>query len=741
MARSIIDGRQYYDDIYKLMNDNGDLIQKNGVWQPNSSLNCIYLFRQMPIKDDIIYKYFDIKNTQEIPNVIISESDPEKRNFGEVVTYGELYCIISPPKDEYTNFSVVMDTVLRKYVSNKITRITHTKYVSNRMDLEYYIFRITTSLGHYLYWTLDDMKRIIDAVCYHIDHIHGQHSGIYQQVDDYTLKIPFQTDIYVNMQHMMLPGCVNIEKRMNAYTVKEANSSLCISVDNNRANWEKGTLNPDIPFYVHGIAMSSKELFEAVMSKYGLQITDQAPWLGEYYVTTEVCPISGKYQCQSKIRLTSRDIKLYCKCDEKYKILHTFEISQTKNTNIEVETFDDYLNLNHHSTRYVDALIALKRVLIYDIGARKIAIKKRNDSTLDIYWEYWEDGEFFSYYTRKVKNHKGEFTTLKLVIEYQAHEFKTRIVWVPYSWKYKPSDFNNYVECVNQYPTPREPKLEVYPDKFQLELIDKLFAGDAQEAYAFILLIAKIVQKPHSRKKFHIILRNAGSNTIIKMFTTLFTKEIVHFTSIENLDQVPQCIVCIIENYSRVNENQKIKTKTTDFFNKRVFNTPNPHNNCYVISLYHDTGIPVKQKKEFYSEVLINMNHTYDAINTDGAYEYILSIDKSEYKGIENNLAKRGFVEEFKKSIPALTTSSDPTSIYFDVIFQHRRSSISCGKVYPVDIVYTDYTEYMDSIKCTAVGKCKFGQMAKSRGIERRQYREDGKRLYKYNIPAKDTGC
>jgi len=686
------------------------------VWQPTPNLKNVYLYRQLELKNDVVYKYFDVQNVKEISDIIINELDPNKRNFGEVVTYGELYCIIAPPKDEYTIFSVVVEAVLRKYITNKITRITHTKYVNNRMDYEYYIFRIATDKGVCLYWEMDDMKKIIGAICHHIDHTHGQHSGVYQQVDDYTLKIPIQDDIYLYMQHMMLPDCVNIEKKRDMYTVKEANSSICINLDN-RLKWEKVILSPDTPSYVHGIPISSKEIFESVMAKHTIHIMEQAPWLGEYYVTSDICPISGKSKCQSKIRLTSKDIKLYCKCDEaleqpECKVLHTFEMSQVKRRNVEITTFDDYLELNHHSTRYVDALIALKRVLIYDIGARKIAIKKRNDSTSEIYWEYWEDTEFFSTYKRKVKNHKGEFASLSSVIEYQAHEFKTRIVWVPYSWKYKPDDFDKYSECVNQYPVPKDPKLETYADKFQLELVNNLFAGNLQEASAFALLLAKIVQKPHCHKKFHIILKNAGSYVIIDLLTALLGKEVIYFTNIENLDNVPKCTVCVIENYSKVTESQKIRSNATKFFYNRVFNRPNysknPHelyNNCYAISLYHDDGIPAKQKKEFCDEVVIDMHHTYAPLNMDGAYEYILSIEEREYEGIEDRLARCGFIEE-PKSMPALTTtaatiepltfimsSDDPTSTYFNAIFQHKREAVTCGNAYPVNEVYDDYVQ------------------------------------------------
>jgi len=140
--------RVYYKNLYELMKQTGDLVQRDGVWQPVSNPRYVYLYRQIwTANQQIEYCYINIKNIEEIPKIISTESDPNKRNFGEVVLYGELYCILSSLHNQYVDFGTVMKDALRKYIGNKVSRISHTKYVSVESDLEYYIFRVTTVDG------------------------------------------------------------------------------------------------------------------------------------------------------------------------------------------------------------------------------------------------------------------------------------------------------------------------------------------------------------------------------------------------------------------------------------------------------------------------------------------------------------------------------------------------------------------------------------------------------------------
>lgn len=739
--------RIYHRDLHALIKQNGDMIQRDGIWQPIENPKYIYLYRQVVEHGEITYYYTDVSSVDEIQTIVNSEIDPLKRNFGEVVLHGQLYCMVLPPHDEYADVSSIVYDVLRKYVKNDggVT-VSHTKYIGSGAGTAYYIFRATTKNGKNLYWKVDDMKKIIDAVCHYVDCTSGQFYSIYHKVDEFTLKSSLCLNIYSPMQHMTLPGCINIEQSFVKYSVQEVNNSRCINF-NTDSKWEKGVLNSNIPTYDHSLPISTKEIFDKVMHKYVIRIIDSTPWIGEFMATADICPISGNDNCKFIIRLTPQDIKIFCNCivDEKYrptyKVLHTFEktvIQPAIEYKQVIETFEEYLDLNHHTTKYSSALLALKQVLVYDITAQKIAIKKRNISTSVIYWDYWNSKEFFAKYRRKVKNCKGEFELLESIIEGHAHEFSAKIVWVPYSWKYKPADFEKYSECVNQYPVPPEPQTEVYFDKFKTELIS-LFSGNERSAYIYTLFMAMIVQKPHNHRKIHLILRNVHICTIVEMFILLLGKEVVYVTDVEHLDNVPRCTLCIIKNYKRINNSTKTRSTASEFFQTRVFNRldwcANPgelYNTCYAISLYDGDDMPARQLDESCDEIIVNMAYSRKIVNMGGAYEYLLSIDETNYERIEEHLSSSTSITHLGQK---MVSCDNTVLMYIKEITSKNRGEIICGSSHSISDVYSDYVKYAKSVSMKPYDKNNFGRILKSKGICRKQCKIGNSRPYKYVIP------
>lgn len=723
-----IENLTYYNDLCELMKNNGDMVQVDGIWIPVDKPRHVYIYRQEVNKNGcMMYYYTDFSSVTRAMQIISTE---KSNSFGEVVMYGELFCVTGLLHISYAHILTCVRSVLTQLLGKVVVK--HTEYPSDSGNSMLHIFRVKKN-EKFLYWNIADMHKIMNAVCYHIDKSTGQFYGeMYTKVDEYLFKPIINLGIYTPMRHMILPGCNNLEKD-GSYKMVDSAISRHINVDIDD-NWELGVIPYPIQEYDQRLAIVSREIFNQVMDKYGIEIDDKMPWPCEHYGHIKKCPNDGN-ECTAIIKVTPHDLKAFYKCENSTAVvLHKFDHSEIQVYKKEptIEVFDDYLNLNHHITRPNFAIQSLKQVLVYDLPAKKIAIKKKNIGTQLIYWEYLLDDTFFANYKRKVRNGRGEFTMLKNLIMDYAHEFSAKIVWVPYSWKYKPDGFENYSSCVNQYPKPREPQNEMTIDLHMR--LSKLFKDDCS-IHKFIMFMAMVIQKPHLDKKFHLILHNGCLETLVPICMALLCKEVVRVSRIEQILNTPQCTLCIVSNYEGVKLDQSTYKNSMEFFANRVFkradwemNIKDRFSTCYVISIHSGESPIHRQLNEGNNEIYIDMNYSHSMVNLEGVYEYLLDINESKYNELGN-------YEQLVTSIPRSKNENISTA-YIRLISQNKRPAIICGNSYSVNEVYEDYSKYAHENNIKPVDKTVFGKTCKKYGILRKRTKTLSLLHYKYFIPV-----
>lgn len=716
-----INGYTCYHDIYELMKQTGDVDQCGGVWSPRSDTKYVYAYRQVLCGDTIIYYYTAHKSVEAMLAMVAAEKDSTKRNFGEVVMRGRLYCVVEPTQSEYADPLATMRRTIRKYVGDQYS-VSETMYRIDEHSPQYYIFNVTNGKTH-LYWDVEHMRKLVGAICYHVDETTGQFGGIYREIGEGSLASTIRLDVYSPMQHITLPGCVDLEKPVNSCVTLSGYSTFpCVSFTDG-CTWQRGTFVGEVPHYENKLQVCETGVFDRIMDENDIVELSPAPWLGEYRAR-----MPGMCECPVIIKHSSRDIKLIRSCVhyDYVKVLYVFPLIDAPQLEGPLaEIFDDYTNMDLNSARYTMAIRALKRVLVYDSESKKIAVKRRNKSG-NIYWEYWHDKKFFETYDRYVKNHTGKLVLLKEIIKKQASEFKSRIVWIPYSWIHKPDDFEQYSSCVNQYPDPRKPqKYFSQTDCIAFtQYITRLFRGNEEISRKFILFIAMIVQKPFLKKRIHIIFRNANVYQLETMFKEILHTDVVQVLHTKLIKDTIPSILCIVEGYECIGTASKNVDK---FYADKLYDRETPFMTV-VMSMYNGDGNPILQNNTH--DIILDAEFIRDEVPMNGVYDMLMSVDESEYDGIINLLAESS---PTPKATPMIIPQNSVMQ-YINEVRQNIRPDIKSNIAYNTDKVYQDYKQYSLTMNFVPEQKRIFGRIVKANRVIHNRVREGSRLVYKYTI-------
>lgn len=715
-----INGYRCYHDICELMKQTGDAIQRDGVWCPVSDPKYVYAYRQVMYGDTIIYYYTAHKTVENMLRMVAEEKDPQKRNFGEVIMRGRLYCVVEPTQNEYADPLATMRRIIRKYVGMEYS-VSETMYRIDEHSPQYYIFNVTNGNTH-LYWDVEHMRALVGAICHHIDETTGQYGGIYSELaDSNALVSTIRLDVYTPSQHMTLPGCINLEKPVNSHVQSIENTSMpCVSFTNGET-WKRGSFIAEIPKYENKIQVYENGILERVFAEHGIVDAQPAPWLGEYHAY-----MPGMCSCPVIIKHSSRNIRLIRSCihyDEN-RVLYTFPLIDVPQLETPpAETFDDYTSMDLNSARYTTAIQALKRVLVYDSESKKIAVKRRNYKG-EIYWEYWLEKKFFESYDRYVKNHVGKTVLLKEIIKKRASEFKAQIVWIPYSWTHKPNDFGKYASCINQYPEPLEPLPPTNCYAFK-QYITKMFRGNDVIAQLFILFMAMLVQKPFLKQKIHIILCNANALQLEIIFKAILNDVLVNTLYAPQFENIPLSTLYIVKNYEQIGI---VSKEVNKFYVNNLYNNTSQYT-VTAISVYRGPGIPTP--RDVTCDIILDAEFIREPIPMDGVYDMLTTINESDYDGVLDSLVSSSLL----KDVTPVDVAPNSVFKYMREVRQGSRQNIKPGIMYNTNEVYHDYELYTRSIDSTPERKHMFGKNAKSDGLIHRRVTENSRLVYKYMIP------
>jgi len=723
MKGKIIDGIVYWADLHKLMQSHNDWVCVNGTWQLAPMCSNIYIYKQILVHEEWIPYYVACKSDEYVTQIIKSESNLQNRYFGEVVLQGNFYYILSKLHASTIEYIKIAQILLKCTNATNYDYFTH--HDSEHTYVIHYLYRKTETKNIQLFWEAEDMVTL---------------SKIVNTELNMETNISINLNIYNPRQHMTFPNCTSPFPPHKCY--KSLNPG-CIEQIKKHGQTERGAITIVAPFYKEHLSVLSTKQFNQILIKYGITMENQIN-IDEYTVTCDNCVSSNIRNCQAIIKITPDDILYFCSHNNSYVRLNNTNMVVVDISSPRPEKIvDDYFNINHTFTEYAQSVKLLKQMVAIDKYTNMIILRRR-DINGNVYWST-ENRNKIPERKVKVRNAEEKMVYFYELLESMTPQLLNDVVWMPFSWLYRPKEMDDLKRMnpmhINTYFTTSvtKPKDDFSCPNFKRQMLE-LFCGNRWIANLFILFMAMVVQKPFHKSKLHIILQNANSGLIQKLFTSILNNKIVQIQSALTLNlNVPQCVVCIVQNYEKISSYKT--SASTKFYMTRVFgqnNTgyiSNTFNFCHTISIHMGNTMPTQQLSfSSINEVILNTNPTIVDIDTTDVYDYLMSIDCEEYEQALLKLNQPLMCKSQFTKLP-IEHTPDPVVDYFIEITNFNRPNIKPGTTYNTTEVYEDYKHYLELKNIAPQTRKKFGMIAETIGITPKRVREGNQRPYKYTIP------
>jgi len=411
----------------------------------------IHIYKLFHIKGQWIPYYTTCASPSEMTNLI--SVTPKHKYFGEVVQYGNFYFIISAELS--INALIRIGETIMKY--SGATRFDYSSCFSPTTLDRFYIYYIYKKVGDVeiqLFWTPAHIKTMLEAICAEAGES-IRDLPIFKEVAPFVMKPIFDFTIYEQDQLLTLPNCINPVPPHRSFAHKE---SIYVCKINYTKPWKIIQAPSNLPKYMLNDTDASECTFYKVLKTNGITSHTKIWYPGIYEVVVKKCLVSGeKPICSPIVKLTPHHIKYFCSCTSKYLIMHSFNIIKEVQPSF---TIDKYVEVEYTGMEYKKSLQILKQIVAVNLSINIVALKRR-DKNGNFYWSC-ENINTFSERLCLVPNAKNKMVKLHKFIADNSYRLNTA-VWIPYSWKYKLQDYDQYSEYINIYPEPMQPS-QIYPD-------------------------------------------------------------------------------------------------------------------------------------------------------------------------------------------------------------------------------------------------------------------------------------